>query len=181
MLLSHILPSLGNCRWQGYGPPPAVVVIHFHRIFTRLYPQSTFRIIFWIFTLLMCTQPFPSSTKVLFWPSTIQGAVYSKCAFSVWLIQFVGSFSKDMTSIHKSQLELLTCNGGSSARLPSPDASADGTPRPDPSQEVTPLLLLSIFAITARFCEDGVPPPPRGEMWGAGCDYLDSARAILCW
>lgn len=58
----------------------------------------------------------------------------------------------------------------------SPEAN---TPRPEASQEVTPLLLFSIFAIAARFCEDGTPPPPRGEMWGAGCDYLNSARTIL--
>ncbi|RDB29501.1 Nitrogen assimilation transcription factor nit-4 [Hypsizygus marmoreus] len=67
---------------------------------------------------------------------------------------------------------------GPSARAMSPEY-APGSPRPDPSQELTPLLLFSMFAITARFCEDEMPPPPEGKMWEAGCNYLDSARAIL--
>ncbi|KAF8078976.1 fungal-specific transcription factor domain-containing protein [Lyophyllum atratum] len=67
---------------------------------------------------------------------------------------------------------------GPNARAMSPEY-APGSPRPDPSQEVTPLLLFSIFTITARFCDDETPPPSRGKMWEAGCNYLDSARAIL--
>ncbi|GLB35813.1 putative fungal specific transcription factor [Lyophyllum shimeji] len=67
---------------------------------------------------------------------------------------------------------------GSNMRPMSPEY-ASGSPRPDPSQEVTPLLLFSIFAITARFCEDEMPPPSRGTLWEAGCNYLDSARSIL--
>ncbi|KAG5652448.1 hypothetical protein H0H81_004992 [Sphagnurus paluster] len=56
---------------------------------------------------------------------------------------------------------------------------APGSPRRDPSQEATPLLLFSIFSITARFCDDEITPPLRGKMWEGGCNYLDSARAIL--
>ncbi|KAF5385325.1 hypothetical protein D9615_001196 [Tricholomella constricta] len=67
---------------------------------------------------------------------------------------------------------------GPNARPMSPEY-APGSPRPDPSQEITPLLLVSIFAITARFCDGEVPPPSRGKMWEAGCNYLDSARTIL--
>ncbi|EKM84077.1 hypothetical protein AGABI1DRAFT_117526 [Agaricus bisporus var. burnettii JB137-S8] len=52
-------------------------------------------------------------------------------------------------------------------------------PRPEPTQEVTPLLLLAIFAIAARFCEDEMPLPPTGKMWEAGCGYLDTARGLL--
>ncbi|KAF9469792.1 fungal-specific transcription factor domain-containing protein [Collybia nuda] len=73
----------------------------------------------------------------------------------------------------------LRKQSGSSIRPRSPESGDSASPRPEPSQEVTPLLLFSIFTITARFCEDAVPPPPKGKMWEAGCDYLDSARAIL--
>lgn len=53
------------------------------------------------------------------------------------------------------------------------------SPRPEPTQEVTSLLLLSIFAIAARFCDDEMPLPPKGKMWEAGCGYLDIARGLL--
>jgi hypothetical protein len=53
------------------------------------------------------------------------------------------------------------------------------SPRPEPTQEVTSLLLLAIFAIAARFCEDEMPLPPTGKMWEAGCGYLDLARGLL--
>ena len=55
--------------------------------------------------------------------------------------------------------------------------STYSSPRPEPSQEVTRLLLFSIFAIAARFTDDD--PPQDNKMWEAGCDYLDSARNIL--
>ncbi|KAF5352426.1 hypothetical protein D9756_005920 [Leucocoprinus leucothites] len=53
------------------------------------------------------------------------------------------------------------------------------SPRPEPTQEVTSLLLLAIFAIAARFCDDEMPLPPTGKMWEAGCQYLDLARGLL--
>jgi len=52
-------------------------------------------------------------------------------------------------------------------------------PRPEPTQEVTSLLLLAIFAIAARFCDDEMPLPPAGKMWEAGCEYLNLARELL--
>ncbi|KAF8971739.1 fungal-specific transcription factor domain-containing protein [Flammula alnicola] len=56
--------------------------------------------------------------------------------------------------------------------------STFSSPRPEPTQEVTRLLLFSIFAIAARFTEDQ-PQQPDNKMWDAGCEYLDSARNIL--
>lgn len=40
-----------------------------------------FKIFFWTFTSPMYTQLFLSSTNAVFWPSTIPGNVFSKCAF----------------------------------------------------------------------------------------------------
>ncbi|TFK41823.1 fungal-specific transcription factor domain-containing protein [Crucibulum laeve] len=59
------------------------------------------------------------------------------------------------------------------------DRSSSHSPGPEPSQEVTPLLLLSIFSITARFSEDDMPYPEDGKMWESGCSYLDRARDTL--
>lgn len=56
--------------------------------------------------------------------------------------------------------------------------TSSGSPRPEPTQEVTPLLLLSIFAIAARFTDDDLPNPFDNKMWEAGCEYLDNARKI---
>lgn len=53
------------------------------------------------------------------------------------------------------------------------------SPRPELTQEVTSLLLLAIFAIAARFCDDEMPLPPAGKMWEAGCEYLNLARELL--
>lgn len=53
------------------------------------------------------------------------------------------------------------------------------SPRPEPSQEVTPLLLLSMFSIAARYTEETMPKPQDGEMWEAGYDYLEKARQLL--
>ncbi|KAF8910155.1 fungal-specific transcription factor domain-containing protein [Gymnopilus junonius] len=56
--------------------------------------------------------------------------------------------------------------------------SAYSSPRPEPTQEVTRLLLFAMFAVAARFTEvdEG---SDDDKMWEAGCDYLDSARKIL--
>jgi len=56
-------------------------------------------------------------------------------------------------------------------------SSVHSSPKPEPTQEVTPLLLLSIFTISARFTDDD--KPLDGRMWEAGCDYLATARQIL--
>jgi hypothetical protein len=52
-------------------------------------------------------------------------------------------------------------------------------PKPEPSQNISKLLLLSMFAIAARYADTEIPPPPNGKMWEAGCEYLDDAREIL--
>ncbi|KAJ3767154.1 fungal-specific transcription factor domain-containing protein [Lentinula raphanica] len=53
------------------------------------------------------------------------------------------------------------------------------SPKPESAQKVTNLLLLSMFSITARFCDDEAPKSPPGQMWEAGCEYLENARKIL--
>ncbi|KAJ3895160.1 fungal-specific transcription factor domain-containing protein [Lentinula edodes] len=57
--------------------------------------------------------------------------------------------------------------------------SSVSSPKPETAQKVTNLLLLSIFSIAARFCDDEAPKSPTGQMWEAGCDYLERARTIL--
>ncbi|KAF9567781.1 hypothetical protein CPC08DRAFT_739993 [Agrocybe pediades] len=57
--------------------------------------------------------------------------------------------------------------------------SAYSSPRPEPTQEVTRLLLFSMFAVAARFTDEDQAELPDGKMWDAGCDYLDRARDIL--
>lgn len=61
----------------------------------------------------------------------------------------------------------------------SPIGSSFSLPRPEPTQEVTPLLLLSKFAVAARFGECDDPLSPKGEMWEGGRFYLENARTIL--
>ncbi|KII93670.1 hypothetical protein PLICRDRAFT_35889 [Plicaturopsis crispa FD-325 SS-3] len=50
---------------------------------------------------------------------------------------------------------------------------------PESSQTVSKVLLLSMFAIAARYCEEPNPPPAPGKMWEVGCDYLNDAREVL--
>ncbi|KAJ3793146.1 fungal-specific transcription factor domain-containing protein [Lentinula aff. detonsa] len=57
--------------------------------------------------------------------------------------------------------------------------SSVSSPKPESAQKVTNLLLLSMFSITARFCDDEAPKSPAGQMWEAGCEYLEKAREIL--
>lgn len=78
--------------------------------------------------------------------------------------------------VHGAFCSLLTAPDRTRRESPK---SHQQSPRPEPTQEVTPLLLLSIFAIAARFCEDEMPLPPMGKMWEAGCGYLDTARGLL--
>jgi hypothetical protein len=97
----HIYIS-GNYQWQECGPSPGPVTIHLHGILPYRYLLYTFKIFFWIFTLPMCIQRFPSSTKVVFWPNTIPGAVFSKCAFVLLiqhLMQLPGCISKCQSKV----------------------------------------------------------------------------------
>ncbi|KAL1740837.1 fungal-specific transcription factor domain-containing protein [Schizophyllum fasciatum] len=62
----------------------------------------------------------------------------------------------------------------------SPSENSTGTPKPESSQKVNNLLLLSIFAITARFRDDAPPASTlNGKMWEAGCEYCDDALKLL--
>lgn len=64
---------------------------------------------------------------------------------------------------------------------PTTPEAARGTPyygNPEPSQNLTKLLLLAIFAIAARYLDDN-PATSIDAMWEAGNDYLAQARAAL--
>ncbi|KAF6766696.1 fungal-specific transcription factor domain-containing protein [Ephemerocybe angulata] len=72
--------------------------------------------------------------------------------------------------------------GGSTAGSPSASStysSSNATPRPEPTQEVTPLLLLSMFAVAARFKDDEEADTSNGKMWEGGASYSEAARKIL--
>ena len=62
---------------------------------------------------------------------------------------------------------------------PTSSPASSFSPRPEPTQEVTPLLLLSMFAVAARYTEDIMPKPQDGKMWEAGYDFLEKARVLL--
>lgn len=64
---------------------------------------------------------------------------------------------------------------------PTTPESSGGTPyyaNPEPSQTVTKLLLLAIFAIAARYMDNNTPTSDEA-MWEAGNDYLAQARTVL--
>jgi len=44
---------------------------------------------------------------------------------------------------------------------------------------VPTVLLLSMFALSARYCDLDPTPGSDGKLWDAGQKYLDSARKIL--
>ncbi|KAJ7109940.1 fungal-specific transcription factor domain-containing protein [Mycena epipterygia] len=51
--------------------------------------------------------------------------------------------------------------------------------KPEPAQKFSPLLLLAMFSISARFSDQDTPLPPKGKMWEAGGKYFDLAKNIL--
>lgn len=53
------------------------------------------------------------------------------------------------------------------------------SPIPEPVQEATPLLLLSMFSIAARYSDENFPNLLDNKMWEAGYEYADGARSIL--
>ncbi|KAH6917023.1 fungal-specific transcription factor domain-containing protein [Coprinopsis sp. MPI-PUGE-AT-0042] len=57
-------------------------------------------------------------------------------------------------------------------------SSSQTSPKPEPCQEITPLLLLSIFAIAARFDDEHVMHS-SGRASEAGSGYVEDARRIL--
>ncbi|KAI0308118.1 fungal-specific transcription factor domain-containing protein [Multifurca ochricompacta] len=44
---------------------------------------------------------------------------------------------------------------------------------------ISNLLLLSMFAIAARYDQAGAPPPDSGNLWEAGLDHMVQAREVL--
>ncbi|KAJ7070780.1 fungal-specific transcription factor domain-containing protein [Mycena amicta] len=61
----------------------------------------------------------------------------------------------------------------------SPTEGTQPSVKPEPAQKYSPLLLLSMFAISARFSEQDTPLPPKGKMWEAGGKYFLAAKNIL--
>jgi len=64
---------------------------------------------------------------------------------------------------------------------PNTPESSGGTPysgSPEPSQTVTKLLLLAMFAIAARYMDNNIPLN-ADAIWEAGNDYLAHARRAL--
>ncbi|KAJ7675340.1 fungal-specific transcription factor domain-containing protein [Mycena rosella] len=53
------------------------------------------------------------------------------------------------------------------------------TTKPEPAQKFSPLLLLAMFSISARFSDQDTPLPPKGKMWEAGASYFNLAKRIL--
>ena len=100
-------------------------------------------------------------------------------------IVFLRDLSTYLENTSETTLHLpLTCflTLTSNGRKDSPNSATSPTfssPRPGRSQEITPLLLLSMFAIAARYTEDTMTKPQDGKMWDAGCDYLERARQLL--
>ncbi|KAL1671763.1 fungal-specific transcription factor domain-containing protein [Schizophyllum commune] len=84
-------------------------------------------------------------------------------------------------TIHKDRFlsEYNLRKGAASSRV-DPSEISTGTTKPESWQKVNNLLLLSIFAITARF--RGSAPALSsldGNIWEAGCGYCDIASKIL--
>ncbi|KAF8808141.1 hypothetical protein BYT27DRAFT_7190259 [Phlegmacium glaucopus] len=82
--------------------------------------------------------------------------------------------------IHKTQfLTEYNARKNNDGRDLRDSPSSSASPRPEPTQEVTPLLLLSIFSIAARLTGDDLPNPSDNKMWEAGYEYLECAQHIL--
>ncbi|KAK1234865.1 hypothetical protein PQX77_001959 [Marasmius sp. AFHP31] len=64
-------------------------------------------------------------------------------------------------------------------RAPEPIPAKFSSPKPESSQQADTLLLLSMYAITARFVDNMEPKPANGRMWEAGVEYLEAARKML--
>ncbi|KAF7337482.1 Zn(2)-C6 fungal-type domain-containing protein [Mycena sanguinolenta] len=82
--------------------------------------------------------------------------------------------------LHKTRFltEYNTRNISSPARSPDSHGS-DSLIKPEPAQKFSPLVLLAMFALSARFSDQDTPLPPKGKMWEAGGKYFDLAKSIL--
>ncbi|KAH7923243.1 hypothetical protein BV22DRAFT_1093249 [Leucogyrophana mollusca] len=82
--------------------------------------------------------------------------------------------------IHKDRFlrEYNARKYGSHPTTPESGGESPPSPNQEPSQTVTKLLLLAIFAIAARYSDDA-SPPTVDRMWEAGCEYLIEARTVL--
>ncbi|KAJ7897143.1 fungal-specific transcription factor domain-containing protein [Mycena olivaceomarginata] len=82
--------------------------------------------------------------------------------------------------LHKTcfLIEYNTRNINSPARTPDSQGSGSST-KPESAQTFSPLLLLAMFALSARFSDEDTPLPPKGKMWEAGGKYFDRAKGIL--
>ncbi|TFK31644.1 fungal-specific transcription factor domain-containing protein [Crucibulum laeve] len=61
----------------------------------------------------------------------------------------------------------------------SPEGQPSGSPFNRPRQCVPTILLLAMFALSARYDDGNSPPASDGSMWAAGDEYLDRAKVIL--
>lgn len=68
-----------------------------------------------------------------------------------------------------------------SPRTSEPDATPSTSPFNRRPRRVPALLLLTMYAIAARYSDDGSSPPPAdvSMMWEAGDEYLNQAKVIL--
>ncbi|KAK7063985.1 Zn(2)-C6 fungal-type domain-containing protein [Favolaschia claudopus] len=82
-------------------------------------------------------------------------------------------------ALHKTRfLTEYNTRNISSPRSPDSQGSSSSM-KPESAQKYSPLLLLAVFALSARFSDRDTPLPPKGEMWEAGGKYLDLAKLIL--
>ncbi|TDL20640.1 hypothetical protein BD410DRAFT_362130 [Rickenella mellea] len=57
--------------------------------------------------------------------------------------------------------------------------ATEATPNARRNKNIPSLLLLTMFAISARYSSSDAPLPPEGQMWPAGDTYLEAAKIIL--
>ncbi|KAJ7459181.1 fungal-specific transcription factor domain-containing protein [Mycena galericulata] len=81
--------------------------------------------------------------------------------------------------IHKTRFLAEYNNRHRGTPVHSPAHGPGSGLKPEPAQKFSPLLLLAMFSISARFSEQDTPLPPKGKMWEAGGKYFNLAKSIL--
>ncbi|KAJ6503261.1 fungal-specific transcription factor domain-containing protein [Mycena vitilis] len=81
--------------------------------------------------------------------------------------------------LHKTRFLTEYNNRHISSPVPSLEHGNTSPIKPEPAQKFSPLLLLSMFSISARFSDQDSPLPPKGKMWEAGGKYFELAKRIL--